>query len=288
MRWKDGRRSDNVEDRRGMTPGRMVGGGGLGIIVIALIAMFFGVDPSQLLQILNQTGLNQTTQEEPSSRSTQPRPDDELAEFVSVVLADTEDVWTALFRKMNETYQKPKLVLFSGAVQSACGFAQAAIGPFYCPADYKVYIDLSFYKDLRDRFKAPGDFAQAYVIAHEVGHHVQKLLGISDEVQQARQQASKTEANKLSVMQELQADCLAGVWANHAQKMRNILEEGDIEEALNAASSIGDDRIQKQSRGYITPDSFTHGSSAQRVRWFSAGFKSGNPDSCNTFEAKKL
>ncbi|GAK50650.1 hypothetical protein U14_01883 [Candidatus Moduliflexus flocculans] len=288
MRWKDGRRSDNVEDRRSVTPGRVVGGGGLGIIVIALIAMFFGVDPSQLLQILNQTGLNQTTQEEPSSRSTQPRPDDELADFVSVVLADTEDVWTVLFKKMNETYQKPRLVLFSGAVQSACGFAQAAMGPFYCPADQKVYIDLSFYQDLRDRFKAPGDFAQAYVIAHEIGHHVQKLLGISDQVQQARQQASETQANKLSVMLELQADCLAGVWAYHAQKMRNILEEGDIEEALNAASSIGDDRIQKQSRGYVTPDSFTHGSSEQRVRWFSAGFKSGRPDSCNTFEAKKL
>ena len=288
MRWKDGRRSDNVEDRRGMTPGRMVGGGGLGVIVIALIAMFFGVDPSQLLQILNQTGLNQTTQEEPSSRSTQPRPDDELADFVSVVLADTEDVWTTMFQKMNETYQKPKLVLFSGAVQSACGFAQAATGPFYCPADYKVYIDLSFYQDLRDRFNAPGDFAQAYVIAHEVGHHVQKLLGILDEVHQARNQVSEVESNKLLVRLELQADCLAGIWAFHAQKMRNILEEGDIEEALNAASSIGDDRIQKQSRGYVTPDSFTHGSSAQRVRWFSAGFKSGRPDSCNTFEAKTL
>ena len=288
MRWKDGRRSDNVEDRRGMTPGRMVGGGGLGVIVIALIAMFFGVDPSQLLQILNQTGLNQTAQEEPSSRSTQPRPDDELADFVSVVLADTEDVWTTMFQKMNETYQKPKLVLFSGAVQSACGFAQAATGPFYCPADYKVYIDLSFYQDLRDRFNAPGDFAQAYVIAHEVGHHVQKLLGILDEVHQARNQVSEVESNKLLVRLELQADCLAGIWAFHAQKMRNILEEGDIEEALNAASSIGDDRIQKQSRGYVTPDSFTHGSSAQRVRWFSAGFKSGKPDSCNTFEAKTL
>ena len=271
-----------------MTPGRMVGGGGLGVIVIALIAMFFGVDPSQLLQILNQTGLNQTAQEEPSSRSTQPRPDDELADFVSVVLADTEDVWTTMFQKMNETYQKPKLVLFSGAVQSACGFAQAAMGPFYCSADYKVYIDLSFYQDLRDRFKAPGDFAQAYVIAHEVGHHVQKLLGILDEVHQARNQVGEVESNKLLVRLELQADCLAGVWAYHAQKMRNILEEGDIEEALNAASSIGDDRIQKQSRGYVTPDSFTHGSSAQRVRWFSTGFKSGKPDSCNTFEAKTL
>ena len=288
MRWKDGRRSDNVEDRRRVTPGRMVGGSGLGIIVIALIAMFFGVDPSQLLQILNQTGLNQTAQEEPSSRSTQPRPDDELADFVAVVLADTEDVWTTMFQKMNETYQKPKLVLFSGAVQSACGFAQAATGPFYCPADYKVYIDLSFYQDLRDRFNAPGDFAQAYVIAHEVGHHVQKLLGILDEVHQARNQVSEVESNKLLVRLELQADCLAGIWAFHAQKMRNILEEGDIEEALNAASSIGDDRIQKQSRGYVTPDSFTHGSSAQRVRWFSTGFKSGKPDSCNTFEAKTL
>ena len=291
MRWQSGRRSDNVEDRRGMTPGRMVGGGGVGVIVIALIAMFLGVDPRQILNILGQmnTQTQQQTAQKPSSRSArQPRPDDQLADFVSVVLADTEETWNALFQKMGQTYREPKLVLFSGAVQSACGFAQAAMGPFYCPADQKVYIDLSFYRDLQERYKAPGDFAQAYVIAHEVGHHVQNLLGISAQVRQAQQQASQEHAYQLSVRQELQADCLAGIWGFHAQKMRNMLEKGDAEEALNAASSIGDDRLQKQSRGYVTPDSFTHGTSEQRVRWFSTGFASGDPDVCETFQARTL
>ena len=292
MRWQNGRRSDNVEDRRGMTPGRMVGGGGVGVIVIALIAMFLGVDPRQILNILGQMNTQTqqpSTAQKPSSRSAQqPRPDDQLADFISVVLADTEETWNALFQKMGQTYREPKLVLFSGAVQSACGFAQAAMGPFYCPADQKVYIDLSFYQDLQERYKAPGDFAQAYVIAHEVGHHVQNLLGISAQVRQAQQQASQEQANQLSVRQELQADCLAGIWGFHAQKMRNMLEKGDAEEALNAASSIGDDRLQKQSRGYVTPDSFTHGTSEQRVRWFSTGFASGDPDVCETFQARTL
>ena len=292
MRWQSGRRSDNVEDRRGMTPGRMVGGGGVGVIVIALIAMFLGVDPRQILNILGQMNTQTqqpSTTQKPSSRSAQqPRPDDQLADFVSVVLADTEETWNALFQKMGQTYREPKLVLFSGAVQSACGFAQAAMGPFYCPADQKVYIDLSFYQDLQERYKAPGDFAQAYVIAHEVGHHVQNLLGISAQVRQAQQQASQEQANQLSVRQELQADCLAGIWGFHAQKMRNMLEKGDAEEALNAASSIGDDRLQKQSRGYVTPDSFTHGTSEQRVRWFSNGFRSGDINACKTFQAKSL
>lgn len=292
MRWQSGRRSDNVEDRRGMTPGRMVGGGGVGVIVIALIAMFLGVDPRQILNILGQMNTQTqqpSTTQKPSSRSAQqPRPDDQLADFVSVVLADTEETWNALFQKMGQTYREPKLVLFSGAVQSACGFAQAAMGPFYCPADQKVYIDLSFYRDLQERYKAPGDFAQAYVIAHEIGHHVQNLLGISAQMRQAQQRASEIESNKLLVRLELQADCFAGVWGYHAKKMRNLLEEGDVEEALNAASSIGDDRLQKQSRGYVTPDSFTHGTSEQRVRWFSTGFRSGDINACNTFQAKSL
>ena len=292
MRWQSGRRSDNVEDRRGMTPGRMVGGGGVGVIVIALIAMFLGVDPRQILNILGQMNTQTqqpSTAQKPSSRSAQqPRPDDQLADFISVVLADTEETWNALFQQMGQTYREPKLVLFSGAVQSACGFAQAAMGPFYCPADQKVYIDLSFYRDLQERYKAPGDFAQAYVIAHEIGHHVQNLLGISAQMRQAQQRASEIESNKLLVRLELQADCFAGVWGYHAKKMRNLLEEGDVEEALNAASSIGDDRLQKQSRGYVTPDSFTHGTSEQRVRWFSTGFRSGDINACNTFQAKSL
>jgi predicted metalloprotease len=209
--------------------------------------------------------------------------DDELRDFVSVVLADTEDVWNDLFRRRNANYREPTLVLFSGAVQSACGFAQAAVGPFYCPADQKVYLDLSFFRDLRDRFGAPGDFAQAYVIAHEVAHHVQNLLGISDKVRAAQQRTGQREANQLSVRLELQADCLAGVWANQAQRSRQILEEGDVEEALGAASAIGDDRLQRQSRGYVAPDSFTHGSSAQRVEWFRRGLDSGRVDQCDTF-----
>jgi predicted metalloprotease len=285
MRWTGGRRSRNVEDRRGRRIGRKTAGGGIGVIVIALIAMYFGVDPSVFL---NQQGAPEvSTPSYQVSTSSSPE-EQQLVEFVSVVLADTEDTWHMLFKGWDRTYQEPTLVLFSGAVESACGYAQAAVGPFYCPRDQKVYIDLSFYNDLKNRFRAPGDFAQAYVIAHEIGHHVQTLLGISQKVHKLRGSLSQTEANRLSVMQELQADCFAGIWAYHADRARQILEEGDIEEALNAASSIGDDRLQKQSRGYVTPDSFTHGSSAQRVRWFRQGLETGNVSQCNTFKAANL
>jgi len=247
--------------------------------------MYFGVDPSIILnqQSPTTTSVSTHTTSKPTSAA-----DDRLADFVSVVLADTEDTWHSLFQKMGRTYREPNLVLFSGAVESACGFAQAAMGPFYCPADQKVYIDLSFYKDLKNRHGAPGDFAQAYVIAHEIGHHVQTLLGISEKVHSARRRASQVEGNKLSVMQELQADCFAGIWAHHANRARQILEEGDIEEALNAASAIGDDRLQRRSRGYVMPDSFTHGSSEQRVHWFKQGLESGDVLDCNTFRADNL
>jgi predicted metalloprotease len=286
MRWENGRKSENVEDRRGESVSPTFAGGGLGALVIVLIAMYFGVDPTIILQ---QIGLGGSHTESSHHKPVTVSPEENtLADFVSVVLGDTEDTWQALFKAEGKTYQDPILVLFSGAVQSACGFAQAAVGPFYCPADHKVYIDLSFYRDLKERYHAPGDFAQAYVIAHEVGHHVQNLLGISGKMHQQQQHLSQTEANQLSVRLELQADCLAGVWAHHAQKMRQILESGDIEEALNAASSIGDDRLQKQARGYVTPESFTHGTSAQRMRWFKQGFDSGQLTNCNTFEATHL
>ncbi len=285
MRWKSGRRSSNIEDRRGRRIGRKTAGGGIGVIVIALIAMYFGVDPSVFLNQQGPPSVGTSSYSVSTSNTPQDR---QLAEFVSVVLADTEDTWNALFQRWDRTYTEPTLVLFSGAVESACGYAQAAVGPFYCPRDQKVYIDLSFYNDLKNRFRAPGDFAQAYVIAHEIGHHVQTLLGISEKVHKLRSRVSKVEANRLSVMQELQADCFAGIWAHYADKARQILEEGDIEEALNAASSIGDDRLQKQSRGYVTPDSFTHGSSAQRVRWFRQGLETGNVSQCNTFKADNL
>lgn len=283
MRWRTGRRSSNIEDRRGIRISRAgLAGGGLGTIVLALIAMYFGVDPRVVMQ---------TSPSSSTVTSSQPVPPEqqELAEFVSVVLADTEDTWHALFRDRDAGgYQEPRLVLFSGAVESACGFAEAAVGPFYCPADQKVYIDLSFYDDLRQRFRAPGDFAQAYVIAHEIGHHVQTLLGISQQVHNAQRRAGKAQANALSVRMELQADCLAGVWAHHADRTRGILESGDVEEALNAASAIGDDRLQRQAGGYVTPDSFTHGSSAQRVRWFSRGMKEGRLEACDTFAVEQL
>ena len=281
MRWRSGRRSRNIEDRRGMRVSRKVKGGGLGVIVIAIIAMYFGVDPSMILNMGQQT--NVSTSPYSTQSSTAPG-DDQLSDFVSAVLGDTEDTWNELFRQLGRTYQEPTLVLFSGAVNSACGFAQAAVGPFYCPADQKVYIDLSFFQDLKKRFQAPGDFAQAYVIAHEIGHHVQTLLGISEKIHALRGRISKVETNKLSVRQELQTDCFAGVWAHNANRARQILEKGDVEEALNAASSIGDDRLQKQSRGYVTPDSFTHRSSAQRIRWFRQGIKTGDISQCNTFE----
>ncbi len=284
MRWKTGRRSDNVEDRRGSRAVRGAAGGGLGILVIALIAMLFGADPFEVIQQMSL----ETETSAPSGNAPGTRPTDEGGDFVSVVLADTEDTWHELFRQMGKTYNEPKLVLFSDAVKSACGFAQAATGPFYCPGDHKVYIDLSFYKALKEKFKAPGDFAEAYVIAHEVGHHVQTLLGILQKVHAARSQMSEADGNDLLVRLELQADCFAGVWANHADKARHVLESGDIEEALNAAASIGDDRLQKQSRGYVTPETFTHGTSAQRVRWFRRGFEKGTPDVCNTYQARDL
>ena len=287
MRWQMGRRSDNIEDQRGMPVGRgTVVGGGIGTLVLVLLALYFGVDPSVILQGVDPGGSPGSTRSAQQQRA--PAGDDQLRDFVSVILADTEDTWGELFRRMGRRYEAPHLVLFSGAIQSACGFAEAAVGPFYCPGDRKVYIDLSFYRDLRDRLGAPGDFAQAYVIAHEIGHHVQNLLGIAERVQAAQGRRSRTEANALQVRMELQADCLAGVWANNAQRARNILESGDIEEGLNAAAAIGDDRLQRQSQGRVVPESFTHGSSEQRVRWFERGIESGEPGQCDTFAASKL
>jgi uncharacterized protein len=278
MRWEDKPRSDNVEDRRGMTVPRGMVGGGIGTVILVLLALYFGIDPSVVLQTLPTSGPPPVTQQQNPGA-------DPMSEFVSVVLADTEKTWHDQFRRYGRTYQEPKLVLFSGAVESACGLAQAAMGPFYCPEDHRVYVDLSFYQDLKDRFRAPGDFAQAYVIAHEVGHHVQNLLGIMEAVQSAMQRMSGVEANLLSVRMELQADCLAGVWGYHAENSRHILEAGDLEEALRAASAIGDDRIMKQTRGTVVPDAFTHGTSEQRVRWFRQGFETGDMNQCNTFEA---
>jgi hypothetical protein len=285
MRWRNGRRSINIEDRRGIRLSRKAKGGGIGMLLLVIVALYFGVDPSIVLQQGTEMSGGpsiQTTPVQPSAA------DNELSDFVSVVLADTEDTWRILFKQMGGTYEEPNLVLFSGMVESACGYAQAAIGPFYCPTDKKVYIDLSFYRALKNKMNAPGDFAQAYVIAHEVGHHVQKLLGVSDKVHAMRSRLSQKDYNKLSVKMELQADCFSGIWAHHAQKMRNILEPGDVEEALNAASMIGDDRLQKQTRRYVTPDSFTHGTSAQRVEWFNRGFQTGSINSCNTFKSKNL
>ena len=284
MRWRDGRRSDNIDDRRRVRISGKAKGGGLTIIILALVGMYFGIDPSIILQ----QGANLSGPSMEQSEYVPTAAENELADFVSVVLADTEDTWGALFAGAGARYQQPDLVLFTGSVESACGLAAAATGPFYCPADRKVYIDLSFYQDLKNKLGAPGDFAQAYVIAHEVGHHVQNLLGISDKMHQLRSQVSQSEYNKLSVRLELQADCFAGLWAHHADRARQILEEGDVAEALNAASMIGDDRLQKQSRGYVTPDSFTHGSSEQRVRWFKKGLKSGRIENCDTFASTSL
>jgi predicted metalloprotease len=279
----DGRESENVEDRRGESGRgmRLGGGGGIGIgtIVIALAAWYFGIDPSVVLQGVNQAQ-QQTAQVGPAAP---PPAGDTQAHFVSMVLADTEDTWRALFSAAGKQYIDPKLVLFSGSYPTACGMGAAAMGPFYCPGDQKVYIDLAFYAELQNRFHAPGDFAQAYVIAHEVGHHVQNLLGISDKVQRARERASATQANALSVRLELQADCFAGLWANHADRSRHVLEQGDVEEALRAATAIGDDTLQKQARGYAVPESFTHGSAEQRVRWFRRGWETGSVKACDTF-----
>jgi predicted metalloprotease len=286
MRWNRSRASENVEDRRGQGGGGRIGGRsiGLGTVAIAVIAMLLGVDPNIVLNLAG--GVNPPTAQ---TQSAPPPPaDDEAARFVSHVLGDTEDTWRMLFAKSGKTYQDPKLVLFSGSTDTACGLGQSASGPFYCPGDNKVYIDLVFFKELGSRFGAPGDFAQAYVIGHEVGHHVQNLLGISDQVQAERQRSNPTRANQLSVKLELQADCFAGVWAHHADRTRQVLEAGDVDEGLNAASAIGDDRLQKQSQGHVVPDSFTHGSSTQRVRWFKRGIESGDPAVCNTFKAAQI
>ena len=285
MRFDNSRESDNIEDRRGGGGGGLPIGGrsiGIGTIVMALVAMYFGVDPSVVL--------NQATNA-PSSQVSAPShapANDAETKFVRKVLGETEDTWQQLFREGGKEYVNPTLVLFSGATRTACGVGQTAMGPFYCPGDQKVYIDLAFYQELKTRFRAPGDFAQAYVIAHEVGHHVQNLLGISAKVQAARERAGEREANALSVRLELQADCLAGVWAHNADASRHILEAGDVEEALTAASAIGDDTLQKQAQGYAVPDSFTHGSAAQRTRWFKAGMEAGKLGACNTFQAKSL
>jgi predicted metalloprotease len=284
MKWQGGRRSSNIEDRRGMRPRGGLVGGGISTIIIIIIALYFGVDPSFLVDGMQSSNV--------STSGTQPTADDlrndPLADMIAVVIADTEDVWGELFANQGRRYEQPTLVLFTGSTRSACGLGQAAMGPFYCPADRKAYIDLGFYEEMRTRFRAPGDFAQAYVIAHEIGHHVQNLLGVSDKVRQMQAKAGKAEGNQLSVRLELQADCLAGVWANRADKARGILESGDIEEALNAASAIGDDRLQKQTRGTVVPESFTHGTSAQRQHWFRTGLQSGDPDSCDTFSVASL
>jgi uncharacterized protein len=274
MRWIGRQGSGNVEDRRGMG-GRLAVGGGIGGIIVLLLSMFFGNNPLENINVNTAPQYEQATSEV----------SDQQAQFVSVVLKETETVWNTLFeQQFGKDYQEPKLVLFTQSDQSGCGFASAATGPFYCPLDGKVYIDLSFYNDLSNRFGASGDFAMAYVVAHEVGHHVQNLLGTSGKVHEARQQLSEREGNKLSVALELQADFYAGVWAHHTQKMQNILEEGDIEEALRAANAIGDDKLQKQSQGYVVPDAFTHGTSEQRMYWFKKGYETGDLKAGNTFD----
>jgi uncharacterized protein len=282
MRWQGRKESSNVEDKRGMSPGgKGLVGGGIGTIAIVLVVLLLGGDPTSILQ--NVQVDNQTT----NSNYTESAEDKELAQFVSVVLAETENVWHQIFKDEGSTYREPKLVLFSGSVQSACGVAGASTGPFYCPGDEKLYIDLSFYNELQKRFKAPGDFAMAYVIAHEVGHHIQKLTGVMDKMNELRQQVSKEEYNKYSVRLELQADFYAGVWAHYTQQ-ENLLETGDLEEALNAASAVGDDNIQKQSQGYVVPESFTHGTSDQRKKWFYKGFNTGDIRQGDTFSARSL
>ncbi len=300
MKWEGNRQSDNVEDRRDGSGGGFSGGGlggllggllgsrlGVGTIVVALLGGWaLGINPLTILGLLSgEGGPAPMVQQAPAKR---PPADDRMAQFVSTVLADTEDVWTEVFKKGGAEYEKPRLVLFRGATSTACGQGQSAMGPFYCPADQKVYIDLGFYETLQKRLGAPGDFAQAYVIAHEVGHHVQHLLGISEKVQQARSRASAAEANALSVRLELQADCLAGVWARHADNARQLLEKGDVEEAMNAAAKIGDDALQRGSGHAVVPESFTHGSSAQRQSWFDKGLKTGTVKACDTFSSRSL
>ncbi len=284
MRLDDQRESENLEDRRGRSPvgARSLGLGGLAVALVA--SYFLGVSPGTVLGLLGQFS-GQASAPEVAHK---PPADDDTARFVSKVLSSTEDAWRAVFKESGQVYRDPKLVLFSGSTPTACGTGQTATGPFYCPGDEKIYIDLDFFRELGQRFKAPGDFAKAYVISHEVGHHVQHLLGISRRVAEARSRSGQAAANALSVRLELQADCFAGVWGKRADTMKNILEPGDLEEALAAASAIGDDRLQKQGRGYVVPETFTHGTSEQRVRWFRKGFESGNPKVCETFKAANL
>ena len=293
MRWKDERRSDNVEDDRGKSAGPVLAvGGGIGTLVIMVIAVLLGADPRQLLQQLPQNG-PPGAGAGPGAGPQVKRPvdpaEEEAADFVKVILATTEDVWKEQFKLMGATYAEPKLRYFTGNVNTdGCGFASAAVGPFYCPADSRVYLDLSFFNELKRRFKAPGEFAQAYVVAHEVGHHIQNLMGTSSKVDALRRRASKEESNALSVRMELQADFLAGVWAYHVQKTKHLLEPGDIESGLKAAQAIGDDKIQMEAQGYVRPDSFTHGSSEQRSRWFRKGFETGDIRQGDTFNANPL
>lgn len=285
MRWLNTRMSDNVEDRRGSGGGmRNLGiGGGIGGIIIIVLALLLKQDPQQIMQQVQQ-GAGGTEQSEKVTEGS-----DEMSKFAATMMANTEDVWQKLFTSMNKTYTDPKMVIFTEASQSGCGFAQSAMGPFYCPADQKVYLDLSFFNEMQQRFNVSGDFAQAYVIAHEVGHHVQNLLGISDKVQSMRQQVSEKEYNKLSVKLELQADFFAGIWAYYAQKMNFVqLDPGDIEEALNAANAVGDDKLQQAGQGHVVPDAFTHGTSAQRMRWFKKGFDTGDLSKGDTFSATDL
>jgi len=286
MKWTGRRESSNVDDRRGLSGGRIAAGGGIaGVVIYLLYTLLSGgnIDPSQVQQQLSEQG-NQTTQLTPQQQAA----DDERAKFVKVVLAETEDVWNKLFQQQGQTYREPVLVLFRGQVESACGFASTASGPFYCPGDNKLYIDLSFYEDLQNKLNAPGDFPMAYVVAHEVGHHIQNLMGTAEKVNRLRQQLSESEFNRYSVMMELQADFYSGVWAHHAQKMKDILDPGDIEEALTAANAIGDDRLQKQATGRVVPDAFTHGTSAQRVYWFKKGYETGDVKQGDTFNAADL
>jgi predicted metalloprotease len=294
MKWEDQRSSDNVEDRRdqpGAGGGFSLGGGRLGIgTVLAIVAVgwFFGINPLTMFEMLEGGAGPANVQTAPQGPAPKPPADDRLARFVSVVLADTEDVWKDIFTKGGATYRVPHLVLFRGSTPTSCGQGQAAMGPFYCPGDQKVYIDLAFYETLRTRLGSPGDFAQAYVIAHEVGHHVQHLLGISAKLDEARGRVGQAQYNAMSVRLELQADCLAGVWANHADSSRHILEQGDVASAMNAAAHIGDDALQKASGRAVVPESFTHGTSEQRQRWFSNGLKQGTVRACDTFGAQQL
>ncbi len=279
MRWRGGRESDNIEDRRGVSPGVVGVGGGIGAVVIVALAMLLGVDPRELLQ---QGGAD-TSVPAATSPAGNPGAPDTMRQFIATVLGSTEDVWGEVFRQQGAEYRQPRLVLYTGATPTSCGQGQAAMGPFYCPGDERVYLDLSFFQELQDRFGAAGDFAEAYVVAHEIGHHVQKLLGVEERVQAAMRRVSEAQANALSVRLELQADCFAGVWGNLANRQRALLEPGDAEEALNAASAIGDDKLQKAAQGYAVPETFTHGTSAQRIGAFRAGFESGDPARCDTF-----